>query len=137
MSQSPDQFPDTPLKPCPFCGETDPPGEGVFWEEAESVEGGIVRIYCESCGDGSPWRDDTPGGHLRALNEWNTRPIEDALRAQMAELQTRFDSLLHQRAAQISAATLSGFEVVTNRCLPPDGKFYCNPYTILHMKGDK
>lgn len=59
------------LKPCPFCG-----GSAVV-----SIGTSIVTVQCEKCGEEhdygkrGDWRDD-----------WNTRPIEDALRAQVARL---------------------------------------------------
>lgn len=63
------------LKPCPFCGATDC-----------SVEAdGPMCFYvsCGSCWASTP-RCETPG---TAAADWNDRPIEDALRAQLAALQ--------------------------------------------------
>ena len=58
------------LKPCPFCG-----GSNVKDEPALQV------VICMDCGA----EKDTD------LGEWNTRPIEDALTARIAELELRLD----------------------------------------------
>ena len=50
------------LKPCPFCGSTD----------IVSNYGGL--LYCKNC-----WIESTKLG-------WNTRPLEDKLEAEVAEL---------------------------------------------------
>lgn len=59
------------LKPCPFCGFERP----HFMEE-----GHWIYMACESCGCGGPvstqMRDPS--------DNWNTRPLEDALRAELA-----------------------------------------------------
>ena len=55
------------LKPCPFCGSND-----IVYEEALSV------TYCNDCGGEL---DEGFG------SDWNTRPIEDALNARIAELE--------------------------------------------------
>ncbi len=55
------------LKPCPFCGE---PVE--FNKFAE-------KVVCEDC------------GATIYSDYWNTRPIEDALNARIAELELRLD----------------------------------------------
>jgi hypothetical protein len=52
----------TDLKPCPFCG-----AEAGWVTEERAIE-------CGHCAATGPWRD------LREA-DWNTRPIEDALRA--------------------------------------------------------
>jgi len=53
------------LKPCPFCGGT-----------KICTEKGINLNYCDSCSAEAN------------IEHWNTRPIEDELRARIAELET-------------------------------------------------
>ena len=52
------------LKPCPFCG-----GAKICTEK------GINLNYCDNCSAESN------------IEHWNTRPIEDALNARIAELE--------------------------------------------------
>ena len=52
------------LKPCPFCGGTN-----------ICTEKGINLNYCDSCSAEAN------------IEHWNNRPIEDALRARIAELE--------------------------------------------------
>ena len=52
------------LKPCPFCGSAD-----------IRTEPGINLNYCDKCSAEAN------------IEHWNTRPIEDALRARIAELE--------------------------------------------------
>ena len=59
---------DTTLKPCPFCGKhVDQRRKG----RTQRLDRGIECGHCVATG---PWRD------LREA-DWNTRPVEDALRA--------------------------------------------------------
>ena len=53
------------LKPCPFCGSAD-----------IRTEPGINLNYCDKCSAEAN------------IEHWNTRPIEDALNARIAELET-------------------------------------------------
>ena len=65
------------LKPCPFCG-----GEAEYW-------GDDGKAGCASdMGSGCPF-DEVMYAH-----EWNTRPIEDALRAERDELRRMLDAVL-------------------------------------------
>jgi BMFP domain-containing protein YqiC len=59
------------LKSCPFCG----------WEFAEHAwnEFGEEYRVCDQCGATS--------GTVNSMWDWNTRPIEDALNARIAELE--------------------------------------------------
>ena len=60
----------TDLKPCPFCGST------------ELVEGqDVAQVFCYHC-VAQGWRKD-----------WNRRPIEDALRAEVARQLKECESL--------------------------------------------
>ena len=52
------------LKPCPFCGGT-----------KICTEKGLNLNYCDNCSAESN------------IEHWNTRPIEDGLRARIAELE--------------------------------------------------
>ena len=54
------------LKPCPFCGGT-----------KICTEKGINLNYCDNCSAESN------------IEHWNTRPIEDELRARIAELEEK------------------------------------------------
>ena len=58
------------LKPCPFCGGT-----------KICTEKGINLNYCDNCSAESN------------VEHWNTRPIEDELRARIAELEAEIDQL--------------------------------------------
>jgi len=58
-----------PLKPCPFCGMDNAivshaPREGLPW-----------LVLCPDCGA----RSSNDLGESGAIEQWNTRPIEDAL----------------------------------------------------------
>jgi len=58
------------LRPCPFCGSAD-----------IRTEPGINLNYCDKCSAEAN------------IEHWNTRPIEDALRARIAELEEEIDQL--------------------------------------------
>ena len=60
------------LKPCPFCGHKD---------IGATDDGYAVCAYCEA-------RMDVDTSNV----SWNTRPIEDALRAEVERLNGRFDT---------------------------------------------
>ena len=65
------------LKKCPFCGSNE-----LYDDSVPSVYGEYTWIRCEKCAaQGSAFLDDEPSKH------WNTRPIEDALRKDIMELQ--------------------------------------------------
>lgn len=71
------------LRPCPFCGNDDT----INLEENETRH--PWTVYCGNC-------DATIGEtHTRdeAVVCWNTRPIEDALRAELAAAQKRIEEL--------------------------------------------
>ena len=76
------------LRPCPFCG-----GSNIIIEEA------LETLYCDDCG--CELAEDFGGN-------WNTRPIEDALQARIAELEAeseRLSQLLHDEMSQLEIAT--------------------------------
>ena len=56
------------LKPCPFCG-----GNNL------TIERLMYVVFCNDCG--AEMSGNAP------LGNWNTRPIEDALNARIAELE--------------------------------------------------
>ena len=60
------------LKPCPFCG-------GRHIETAENLD----LVYCFDC-----------GASAKSIVDRNTRPIEDALNARIAELEGLVDRLV-------------------------------------------
>jgi hypothetical protein len=60
------------LRPCPFCGGTN-----------ICTEKGINLNYCDSCSAEAN------------IEHWNTRPIEDALQARIAELEALVDELVN------------------------------------------
>jgi Lar family restriction alleviation protein len=76
------------LKPCPFCGSEKV--HIVYCNEAYGV--------CDSCGArGKSYPDEY--GHIAesidrewAVKSWNTRPLEDALRANIDELEKQLQS---------------------------------------------
>ena len=69
------------LKPCPFCGE---PVE--FNKFAE-------KVVCEDC------------GATIYSDYWNTRPIEDALNARIAELEAHIAALEEAYARKLKSGT--------------------------------
>jgi Lar family restriction alleviation protein len=68
-------------KPCPFCGSTNLMKQSL---SGNMQHGAHSWIHCEDCGAYGKWVD-APGGDAYAA--WNTRPIEDALRAEIERLQ--------------------------------------------------
>lgn len=67
------------LKPCPFCG-----GKNELKQER-----GYVDVCCALIGS------------TISIDEWNTRPIEDALQAEIDRLQEK----LHDELSQLEIAT--------------------------------
>ena len=66
------------LKPCPFCGEP-----------ADDRYNRLAKCSNKSCLM-NHWVDDED---FFIDDDWNTRPIEDALRARIAELEAEIDQL--------------------------------------------
>ena len=74
------------MKPCPFCGS-----EPV--ERLSKIDGNVYY----GC-----WNNlECPKASWFTADEWNTRPIEDALRAEIARLQEK----LHDEMSQLEIAT--------------------------------
>ena len=65
---------ETKLKPCPFCG-----GKAERWEHDED----IIKTGCKKCFYVYPYLETDVD---EAAEMWNTRPIEDALRAALEEI---------------------------------------------------
>jgi len=64
------------LKPCPFCGTLPQANAWIFRGISET------RYFC-------PNQECPLSVRTVTLEEWNTRPIEDALNARIAELERR------------------------------------------------
>ncbi len=71
------------LKPCPFCGQ---PAVMDNWWRSES--GTVYYVKCEGYVKGTGCRVSTGAYATReeAAGNWNTRPIEDALQAEIDRL---------------------------------------------------
>ena len=68
------------LRPCPFCGEP-----------ADDRYNRLAKCSNKSCLM-NHWVDDED---FFIDDDWNTRPIEDALRARIAELEALVDELVN------------------------------------------
>ena len=83
------------LKPCPFCGNEAQVNTWTMHGITES------RCFCSN--------SDCPNSvRTVALEQWNTRPIEDALHARIAELEAennRLAELLHNELSSVEIAT--------------------------------
>lgn len=71
------------LKPCPFCGE----------DVIKEYDNGVTFLVCRGCigtgiATGFPYRDTNV-----AVSQWNTRPIEDALTAEIVSLKAKVAEL--------------------------------------------
>ena len=77
------------LKPCPFCG-----GDVIMCDNTNiSNKVPVYWVDCPNCTE-----FDTPCfvTEKEVLENWNTRPIEDALRKEIAQLQADNQSLVEQ-----------------------------------------
>ena len=78
------------LQPCPFCGGDAQVNTWTMHGITES------RCFCPN--------SDCPNSvRTVALEQWNTRPIEDALTARIAELKGFIDQLIEAGEAVINA----------------------------------
>ena len=80
------------LKPCPFCNI--PPASKTSKIDGKEYYSCLVA--------------DCPNGSWLTADEWNTRPIEDALTARIAELEAennRLAELLHNELSSVEIAT--------------------------------
>lgn len=81
---------DNELKPCPYCGTHIVAHEhdGIYnWVECQNVD-------CQASGNVVMILGRVEVGEAIAAKKWNTRPIEDALRARIAELEAAIDDAL-------------------------------------------
>ena len=70
------------LRECPFCGKDD----GLKCEKSDRNQ---VTLRCRNCGFGyvqKVIRQDTDWLTNAMIEHWNTRPLEDSLRADLARL---------------------------------------------------
>ena len=74
------------LKPCPFCGT---PAVVHITEYDRGSETYTIDCSHMNCG-GSPGVYDSSE---EAVNQWNSRPLEDALRAELAEARAEIERL--------------------------------------------
>ena len=80
------------LKACPFCGSSNTTLD--YYEISCPQELGTI-VVCNDC-----------GASAKSIVDWNTRPIEDALNARIAELEAeneRLSQLLHDEMSQLRA----------------------------------
>ena len=80
------------LKPCPFCKSNNTTLD--YYEISCPQELGTI-VVCNDC-----------GASVKSIVDWNTRPIEDALNARIAELEAeneRLSQLLHDEMSQLRA----------------------------------
>ena len=73
------------LKACPFCGSSNTTLD--YYEISCPQELGTI-VVCNDC-----------GASAKSIVDWNTRPIEDALNARIAELEAHIAAL--EEAAEI------------------------------------
>lgn len=71
------------LKPCPFCG-----GEAEIIDDAMGTISRCRRCGAEN-GNGVYGED----GHKLAVKDWNTRPIEDAFKAENKRFRKALDTI--------------------------------------------
>ena len=69
------------LRPCPFCGH---PAK-IVWQSPQYKAAACINDECPI----GPEGDADP--YCLTLDEWNCRPLEDALAARVAELEERVD----------------------------------------------
>ena len=83
------------LKPCPFCG-----GDVQLYNIDDDGLGGFSYYYevvCRHCGlSNKSIYADRDRVENAAIKHWNTRPIEDALRKEISQLQADNISLVEQ-----------------------------------------
>jgi len=84
------------MKPCPFCGGMPKVNDWTLKGITDK------RCFCDN--------EKCPVylSKTIAIDDWNTRPIEDELRARIAELEAeseRLSQLLHDEMSQLEIAT--------------------------------
>lgn len=85
------------LKPCPFCRSQ---SVEVWFDLKTPQEAREQNVYCSDCGGRGPTKTEedwnlTYSDSLTtaAANAWNTRPVEDALRAELAHKDKLIEAL--------------------------------------------
>ena len=91
------------LKPCPKCKSTDLTYE--IWPDNSFVP---LRVMCKTCQYSPDWWEDT---REDAARYWNTRPLEDELRAEAASGE-RWADEYHKQAQALQAQVDKLKEVV-------------------------
>jgi len=121
------------LLPCPFCGGT-----------PELIDEGYKVVQCTKCGVASKAvlvLNDTHGvGNKKAKKEWNTRPIEDAIRAELAILGFNLDNALTRNNAlenELTETVLWLESLKHNRDFPEwfYDQMHAHINVLRHLKG--
>ena len=96
------------LKPCPFCGGKAVTSTFLDWDDleympievndSESIDG---EVTCEN--------ERCINGWWLSQKDWNTRPIEDALNARIAELESTIERLIE-----------AGKRLLDSLCIDPE-----------------
>ena len=101
------------MKPCPFCGST-----------KICTEKSINLNYCDNCSAESN------------VEQWNTRPIEDALTARIAELEAEIDQLTaHDATERQDDKWIPVSERLPEVYRNEDGEFI--PFLVCEGDGDR
>ena len=97
------------LKPCPFCGET-----RLIIENNQMVQD--VHVLCKDCGA----KTSFDGIRYSVAGRWNCRPVEDALKRRIEELEAENKRL---REALKEIAEFAGKLEKKYYPTPPSAKF--------------
>ncbi len=94
------------LKPCPFCGSKALTNIFLDYEDIENLPTNVIDDYepevtCEN--------ERCIYGWWLSPKDWNTRPIEDALNARIAELEAHIDQLI-----EIGGWAITGMTIATS-----------------------
>lgn len=98
------------LKACPFCGSSNTTLD--YYEISCPQELGTI-VVCNDC-----------GASAKSIVDWNTRPIEDALNARIAELdilQDRYDAL-EKDYADVCQKRLEAADVFSRQIIELESK---------------
>lgn len=85
----------TEFKPCPFCGSADIHDDDSSW------------FWCMDCGYGFEYGSGWKTGWVE---QWNTRPIEDALRAEVEQLRSELRAYREDYRIPEGAIRLEAYE---------------------------
>ena len=88
---------DAELKPCPFCG-----GKAHYYYQRENDS-----IVCEECGARLMYLDFGEDAQKELFKQWNTRPIEDSLRAKNKRLR----EVLERIGDEFEKDEISSFQI--------------------------